>query len=207
MVWGGCRITAHHLVLRTLVADDEQWLQLEVHNNRICVDLMLPGVARLSLTADLVAQIFQGTITSFNNVVPWYRMRLYSRAPNVNITVVTRLESSGTTALFTEYLDKASDLWTLGTGFTVAFPDIVRSVTGTGSVVSAVSAVGNSIGWVPRHPVRCQPEDSYLAPAYSCARCLTCLPRRSAYRRRLFSHASFGAIAAALPQALALLLV
>lgn len=89
------------------------------------------------------------------NVVPH---AVPSRAPNVNITVVTRLESSGTTALFTEYLDKASDLWTLGTGFTVAFPDIVRSVTGTGSVVSAVSAVGNSIGWVPRHPVCHQPE-------------------------------------------------
>ena len=89
------------------------------------------------------------------------------RAPAVNITVITRLEASGTTALFTEYLDKASALWTLGTGFTVNFPDIVRSVTGTGSVVSAVSAVGNSIGWVPRHPVRRQPKGSYLAPAFS----------------------------------------
>ena len=66
------RMTHHctpdgHLVLRTRVAADEQWPQPEAYNDRFSVDLMRPGVSKLSLTADLVAQIFQGNITSFNN--------------------------------------------------------------------------------------------------------------------------------------------
>ena len=64
-----------------------------------------------------------------------------------NISVVTRQDNSGTTALFTSYLTKAAPgVWTLGSGLSVNFRSTVRSVTGTDSVVAALSALGNSIG-------------------------------------------------------------
>ncbi|KAK9867878.1 hypothetical protein WJX84_009481 [Apatococcus fuscideae] len=74
---------------------------------------------------------------------------LGSRPPTGNnISIITRADNSGTTALFTSYLVKASpSVWNLGSGLSVNFPTTVRGVTGTNSVVAGLSAVGNSIGY------------------------------------------------------------
>src|SRR5690242_19825323 len=71
----------------------------------------LPGVATgLKLTPDLIADIFLGKVTKWNDA------RITSvnpgvTLPSVDILVVHRSDGSGTTFGFTEYLSKVSPEW------------------------------------------------------------------------------------------------
>ena len=77
------------------------------------------GVDELQLSADTLAKIFQGEITTWNDPA------IAADNPGVTlpappITVAHRSDGSGTTSNFTKYLDKAAaDVWTLGAGDTV----------------------------------------------------------------------------------------
>jgi phosphate transport system substrate-binding protein len=76
----------------------------------------VPGVtAVLKLTPGVIADIFMGRIKKWNDT------RLASlnpgvTLPNQDILVVHRSDGSGTTYIFTDYLDKASPAWHSGVG-------------------------------------------------------------------------------------------
>jgi hypothetical protein len=68
--------------------------------------------------------------------------------PAQDIRAVGRVDSSGTTSLFTSYLSFASE-WTQGNRTLVAFPACVTRVKGSDGMASAVRAAPYSLGRGP----------------------------------------------------------
>lgn len=82
----------------------------------VVVTYNLPGVTQtLRMTPDIVADIFLGRITKWNDP------RIVANnagvaLPNSNILVVHRSDGSGTTYVFTDYLTSVSPAWASGPG-------------------------------------------------------------------------------------------
>jgi phosphate transport system substrate-binding protein len=112
----------------------------------------LPGFApgELKMDGDILAAVFRGDITNWNapqiaSVNPGKKL------PNQAITVVTRSDGSGTTAVFTDYLSKVSKAWaeSVGQGATVKWPaDSNVGGKGNEGVAANVTRVKGSIGYV-----------------------------------------------------------
>ena len=107
-----------------------------------------PGEIKLS--GDLLAKIFMGSITTWNDK-QIKDMNPGVKLPEEYITVIHRADGSGTTFTFTEYLSKVSPAWKekVGFGAAVKWP-AATSVGGKGNegVAANVSRVKNSIGYV-----------------------------------------------------------
>jgi len=107
-----------------------------------------PGDIKLS--GDLLAKIFMGSITTWNDK-QIKEMNPSVKLPEEYITVIHRADGSGTTFTFTEYLSKVSPEWKekVGFGAAVKWP-AATSVGGKGNegVAANVSRVKNSIGYV-----------------------------------------------------------
>ncbi len=110
----------------------------------------LPGIAtnELRLTPKLLADIFLGTVTRWNDpaiaaVNPGVKL------PKTRITVVHRADGSGTTWIFTNYLDKVSPEWhkRVGTAKSVAWPAGVGG-KGNEGVSAYVQRIRGAIGYV-----------------------------------------------------------
>lgn len=105
-----------------------------------------PG--QLRLTPELLANIFLGTVKS------WDDPAIKKLNPGVNlpkqaITVVHRSDGSGTTWIFTNYLDKVSPVWhaKVGTDKAVSWPAGVGG-KGNEGVAAYVQRLKGSIGYV-----------------------------------------------------------
>ena len=107
-----------------------------------------PG--ELKVDSDVLAAIFRGDITNWN-AVQIAAANPGKKLPNQAITVVTRSDGSGTTAVFTDYLSKVSKSWadTVGQGATVKWP-AESNVGGKGNegVSANVTRVKGSVGYV-----------------------------------------------------------
>ena len=112
------------------------------------IDGIKPG--QLKLSSDVLSDIFQGTLTN------WSDKRLALLNPGLTIpageiTVVTRADGSGTTAIFTNYLTKVNKSWKdeVGFGAAVKWP-AASTVSGKGNegVSANVTRIKNSIGYV-----------------------------------------------------------
>jgi phosphate transport system substrate-binding protein len=114
----------------------------------ITVSYNLSGVTQLNLSADTIAKIFQGQITTWND--PAIKAEnTKAKLPSTAITVVHRSEGSGTTQNFTNFLVKAAPgVWTLGTGSTVQWPASTQAGTGNGGVAQLVKSTDGAIGYV-----------------------------------------------------------
>jgi phosphate transport system substrate-binding protein len=114
----------------------------------ITVSYNLPSVSKLKLSADTIAGIFSGSITA------WDDSAIASDNPGADlpgttITVVHRSDSSGTTANFTSFLDKAApSAWTLGSGSTVSWPEGTEGASGNSGVAKGVKDTEGAIGYV-----------------------------------------------------------
>ena len=104
----------------------------------------------MKLSSDVLSDIFQGTLTNWNDK----RIALLNpgvQIPAGDITVVTRADGSGTTAIFTNYLSKVNKSWkdNVGFGSAVKWP-AASTVSGKGNegVAANVSRIKNSIGYV-----------------------------------------------------------
>ena len=109
----------------------------------------LPGVSAgdLKLTPDLVAKIYMGTITKWDD--PAIKAVNPSLSlPSTAISVVHRSDGSGTTWIFTSYLtDAAPSIWTVGAGTEVNWP-VGVGAKGSDGVAASVKQVTGSIGYV-----------------------------------------------------------
>jgi len=109
----------------------------------------LPGVAaKINFTGPVLANIYLGTITS------WDDAQIQAANPNVGlpsqpITVVHRLDGSGTTFAFTDYLSKVSTTWRdqVGKATTVTWPVGVAQ-KGSGAVSTYVQTNPYTVGYV-----------------------------------------------------------
>ncbi len=108
----------------------------------------IDGVQQLNLTGELIADIFSGKVTKWNDpriatINPEVQL------PDADIIPVFRSDGSGTTFVFTDYLSKASASWAAdyGKGKSVSFP-VGQAGKGNPGVASIVSQTKNTIGYV-----------------------------------------------------------
>ena len=107
------------------------------------------GVEGLVLNADVIAQIFQGQITNWNDPAI-AALNEGKTLPDQGITPIYRSDSSGTTDNFQLYLEAAApEAWTKGTGseFQGGAGEGAQKSSG---VVQAVQATPGSIGYVEK---------------------------------------------------------
>lgn len=103
----------------------------------------------LNLNSTIIAKIFQGQITNWNDPgIIALNPSLASVLPNHTITVVHRSDGSGTTFVFTGFLNSAPNgLWTLGQGTTAAWP-VGLGASGNQGVARVVQGTPYTIGYV-----------------------------------------------------------
>ena len=121
-------------------------IEVPVYISPIAVAFNLKGVDSLNLDASTIANIFNGTITTWNDPAI-AKLNSGITLPSTAIAPVHRSDDSGTTANFTDYLSKASDgawtsppddTWPTSTG---------ESAEGTSGVVAAIKAGDGTIGY------------------------------------------------------------
>jgi phosphate transport system substrate-binding protein len=115
----------------------------------VVITYNLQGVSQtLRFSPEVVADIFLGKITKWND------SRIGADNPGVtlpatDVTVVTRSDGSGTSAVFTDYLSKVSSEWKekVGSGTSPRWP-IGISGKGNEGVTGQVKSTPNTIGYV-----------------------------------------------------------
>jgi phosphate transport system substrate-binding protein len=110
----------------------------------------LPGVAagQLILSGQLIAQIYMGQITKWNDPAI-KKLNPSLNLPDMSISVVHRSDGSGTTFTFANYLSKVSPEWQtkLGADTAIAWPVGIGG-KGNQGVASYVQHIRGSIGYV-----------------------------------------------------------
>ena len=108
----------------------------------------LPGVSTLKLTPTLLAEIFQGQITTWNNSAIAAANPGVS-LPSTAITIAVRSDSSGTTQNFSLFLENAApSTWKLGSASTIKWPSTARAGAQNTGVASIVKSTPGAIGYV-----------------------------------------------------------
>lgn len=104
----------------------------------------LPDVVKLNLSGDVIADIYAGKITDWNDA------RLQELNPDVKlpakkIILAYRSDGSGTTFVFTDYLSKVRN--TFGSGKTVDFP-VGQAAKGNPGVAGIIAQTPYSLGYI-----------------------------------------------------------
>ncbi|HEY7325390.1 MAG TPA: phosphate ABC transporter substrate-binding protein PstS [Streptosporangiaceae bacterium] len=108
----------------------------------------LPGVSSLKLTPTVIANIFQGNITAWNNPAIAADNAGVS-LPSTPITVAVRSDSSGTTQNFSLFLQTAvPSVWKLGSASTISWPHSARAGSGNSGVAQIVKSTAGAMGYV-----------------------------------------------------------
>ncbi|WP_344310874.1 phosphate ABC transporter substrate-binding protein PstS [Brevibacterium samyangense] len=121
--------------------------EFPVYISPIAIAFNVEGVDSLNMSAELVAGIFSGQITNWNDPAIAAENEGVT-LPDLPITPVHRSDDSGTTENFTEYLEVAAgDAWgeEAGEAFPAAFGG--EGAQGTDGVVSTVSSTAGAIGY------------------------------------------------------------
>lgn len=114
----------------------------------ITISYNLPEVEELSLSAELIAKIFQAEITSWDDAAIAAENEGVE-LPATPIAVARRSDGSGTTSNFTKYLNKAAEgTWTLGSGETVEWPASTQGAEKSSGVSSLISSTPGAVGYV-----------------------------------------------------------
>jgi phosphate transport system substrate-binding protein len=108
----------------------------------------LSGVTTLKLTPTVIAQIFEGKITKWNDSAIT-ALNPGVSLPSTAITTAVRSDSSGTTQNFSLYLEKAApSVWTLGSSSTIKWPSTARAGSGNPGVAQIIKSTPGAIGYV-----------------------------------------------------------
>ena len=108
----------------------------------------LEGVDNLNLSGELIADIFAGNITMWNDA-RIAALNPDAKLPAEAIIPAFRSDGSGTTFVFTDYLSKVSPMWKekFGAGKSVNFPS-GQAAKGNPGVAGVVKQTKNAIGYV-----------------------------------------------------------
>lgn len=108
----------------------------------------VPGVKKLNLTGQILAGIYFGNITKWNDP-KIKKVNPDAKLPGLTITPVFRSDGSGDTYTFTEYLSKISPAWRGEVGFatSVGFKAGVGA-KGNAGVTSTVVKTQGAIGYI-----------------------------------------------------------
>jgi phosphate transport system substrate-binding protein len=114
----------------------------------VAVAYNLDGVTDLQLSPKVLAGIFQGTITRWDDAAV-KADNPSATLPSQAITAVRRSDSSGTTAIFTEFLTATAKAdWKLGAGKEVDWPSSVQGAAKSDGVTQAAKGVKGAITYV-----------------------------------------------------------
>src|SRR5699024_7610728 len=128
------------------VCNGEQAFDLPVYISPIAVVFNLEGVDSLNLTPEVIAGIFSGDITNWNDPAI-AEHNPDADLPDLEIVPVHRSDDSGTTENFTEYLSEtAPEAWTHGPVETWPI-DGGQSGDGTSGLISTVEGGNGTIGY------------------------------------------------------------
>ena len=108
----------------------------------------LPGVKKLNLSGDVIADIYLGKITKWNDA-KIAALNKGTTLPEKDILVTYRSDGSGTTYIFTDYLGKVSPEWKekVGVGKSVSWPVGIAG-KGNEGVAGLVKQSEGAIGYV-----------------------------------------------------------
>lgn len=122
----------------------------------IAIAYNLPGNPDLTLNASQLADIFNGTITNWNQLI--------DTSVDLPIVVVARSDASGTTGIFTDFLNVSNVGWPASlTGLQVTFPAANQVTVGsTAAAIQSLEANEGAIGYVSFGAI---PDGSDLAVA------------------------------------------
>jgi phosphate transport system substrate-binding protein len=114
----------------------------------VVIAFNLPGITELKLKNEVLASIFLGTITKWND----NRIKADNPAftlPDRNISVVYRSDGSGTTFIFSDYLSKISKDWAdkVGTGKSLNWP-VGMGAKGNPGVAGIIKQTEGTIGYI-----------------------------------------------------------
>jgi phosphate transport system substrate-binding protein len=107
-----------------------------------------PGVAEIKFTGPLLADIFLGKVTKWNDPA-LVKVNPGVALPATDITVIHRSDGSGTTFIFADYLAKVSPEWktTVGANTALKWP-IGVGAKGNEGVTASVKQTPGAIGYV-----------------------------------------------------------
>ncbi len=130
--------------------NSQHWIQFPLAMGGLSVTINVPGIEnnQLRLTGPVLAKIFLGEITHWNNPAI-AKLNPQLKLPNLSITVVHRADGSGTTFNFTHYLNDVSQQWKkkVGASTEVDWPCGIGG-KGNSGVAMFVERVPGSIGYV-----------------------------------------------------------
>lgn len=108
----------------------------------------IPGVKKLNLTGSVIAGIYFGRITKWNDP-KIAKINPGTKLPGLNITPVFRSDGSGDTYAFTNYLSKVSPAWKSEVGYatTVGFKAGVGA-KGNAGVTATVTKTPGALGYI-----------------------------------------------------------
>jgi phosphate transport system substrate-binding protein len=125
-------------------------LHLPLALGAVVVAFNLDGIesGKLNLTPDLIADIFMGKITNWNDA-KIAEKNPGLKLPDLKIATVFRSDGSGTTHTFTDYLSTVSDTWKneIGTGKSVEWPVGIGG-KGNEGVAGQVANIPGAIGYI-----------------------------------------------------------
>jgi phosphate transport system substrate-binding protein len=112
------------------------------------VGFKIPGVRKLNLTGPILAGIYLGKITNWNDK-KIKKANPKTKLPNLAITPVYRSDGSGDTYAFTAYLSKVSKAWKNEVGFatSVGFTHGVGA-KGNAGITATVTKTPGAIGYI-----------------------------------------------------------
>ena len=108
----------------------------------------LDGVKRLNLSGPVLAQIYMGQITTWNDR-RIKKLNPKAHLPSTAITPVFRSDGSGDTYAFTDWLSRINPAWkkNIGNATSVSFPKGVGA-KGNDGIAAVVGSTNGSIGYV-----------------------------------------------------------
>jgi phosphate transport system substrate-binding protein len=125
-----------------------QCVQIPWGLSATAVGFHLSGISKLKLTGPVLAQIYLGKITNWDNTAI-KKLNKGVKLPNRKITVIYRSDGSGDTYAFTNYLSHVSGAWShnVGTATTVSFPTGIQG-KGNSGVTAILTNTNGGIAYI-----------------------------------------------------------
>ncbi len=130
-------------------------IEVPAYVSPIAVAFNVPGVDALNLSAETIADIFNGSITTWNDDAI-AADNGDADLPDTAITIIHRSDDSGTTTNFTDYLFKASDgAWaTEADGLWPKDLSTGQGLEGTSGVIGGITDTEGAIGYADESAVK-----------------------------------------------------
>jgi phosphate transport system substrate-binding protein len=113
----------------------------------ITISYNLSGVSSLKLDGPVIADLFQGKITKWNDSAI-AALNPGVKLPSAPVVIARRSDSSGTTKNFSQFLVDSAPNWKLGSDSTISWPATSRGGNGNGGVAQIVKSTPGAVGYV-----------------------------------------------------------